>query len=52
MAKRIKAKDFEVADADVAMANFKTGLRALVQVPKSNPEAKRKHVKVARKRKA
>jgi hypothetical protein len=47
MAKRIKAKDFEVEDADVAMANFKTGLRALVMVPKSKgkpakPRAKRK----------
>lgn len=50
MAKRIKAKDFEVADPDAAMANFKAGLRALVMVPKSKPDAKRKRVKVARKR--
>ncbi|HEV2379786.1 MAG TPA: hypothetical protein VG206_08310 [Terriglobia bacterium] len=52
MSKRIKAKDFEVADPDAAMANFKAGLRALVMVPKPKPEAKRKRVKVVTKRKA
>ena len=50
MAKRIKAKDFEVADPQAAMANFKAGLSALVKVPKSAIKAKRK--RVARKRKA
>jgi hypothetical protein len=49
--KRIKAKDFEVGDADAAMARFKTGLSKLVRVPKDEIKAKRKPAKSIHKRK-
>jgi hypothetical protein len=49
--KRIKAKDFEVSDADAAMARFKTGLSKLVRIPKDEIKAQRKLAKSTRKRK-
>jgi hypothetical protein len=50
MAKRIKAEEFEVADADAAMSRFKSVLGKLMQVPKG--EIKDKPKRKARKRKA
>jgi hypothetical protein len=52
MAKRIKAEQFEVDDAEAAMARFKVGLAKLVRVPKSEIKAKRKRTKPATNRKA
>jgi hypothetical protein len=51
MAKRVKAEEFEVADADAAMSRFKSVLGKLMQVPKGEIKDKPKR-KATRKRKA
>ena len=43
--KKIKAKDFEVSDANAAMARFRSVLDKLVRAPKDEIKAKRKRAK-------